>query len=273
MGAQTTPPPGISYRLGEAGAFVDSGCLDIDPQREWAADAPMVSCLMVTRDRPNLAARAVECFLAQTYPRRELVIIDTGDGDRLRHAVEAIGLPPCTHRRVSPDGMSLGELRNLAVQSAAGRYVCSWDDDDLSDPDRLTVQMAAIEALGADACFLTREQMWWPARGLLAWSMPRIWESTMVCATSHAPRYASVERGEDTPAAFRLWRSARVVMLDEPRLYTYVVHGSNTCGEKHFAAHFAAATRTWAGAEYLARLAELADRVPVDTPVDPDGGT
>jgi glycosyltransferase involved in cell wall biosynthesis len=42
---------------------------------------PLVSCLMVTRDRPHLAERAVHCFARQTWQCRELVIIDDGDVD------------------------------------------------------------------------------------------------------------------------------------------------------------------------------------------------
>ena len=257
-------PDGIGYRLGDTGELIDSGRLRIDPRRGWDDTAPLVSCLMVTRDRPQLAARAIECFLAQSYPRRELVIIDSGERDHLRHGVEAIGLPPLTLRRVPPDALSLGELRNLAVRCASGQYVCAWDDDDLSDPDRLSVQMAAIDALNADACFLTREQLWWPERRVLAVSTARMWENTMVCARSRAPSYPALRRGEDTAAAFRLWRTARVVMLDEPRLYTYVFHGSNTCSQSHFAGHLTAASHTSTGASYEYRLAELAARVPID---------
>jgi hypothetical protein len=57
------------------------------------------------------------------------------------------------------------------------------------------------------------------------------------------------------------------VMLDEPRLYTYVFHGTNTTGESHFAAHCAAATEEWTGAAYADRLAMLGGRVPIDSEV------
>ncbi|MGH3524969.1 MAG: glycosyltransferase family A protein, partial [Mycobacterium sp.] len=204
----------------------------------------------MTRDRPKLAARAVECFLAQSYPNRELVIIDDGDSDELRRGIEAIGYPPIKLHSASDERRTLGELRNLAVEESAGRYVCQWDDDDLSDPDRLTVQMSAIISLTVDACFLTREQLWWPARRILAVSTPRMWENTMVCAKEKVPRYRPLRRGEDTVVAYHLWRCARAVMLDEPRLYTYVFHGSNTFGESHFEQHFAAATQQWTGDAY-----------------------
>jgi glycosyltransferase involved in cell wall biosynthesis len=209
--ALTTAP----FALSDTGRNVTSGRIEIDAQRRWeGSDVPLVSCVMVTRDRPRLAARAVECFLAQSYPNRELVIIDGGESDDLQQGVEAICYPAIKLHRERPAGRSMGELRDLAVEKSSGQYVCVWDDDDLYDPDRLSIQMSAITRLGADACFLARLQLWWPARCMLAVSIRRMWEGTMVCAKEKMPSYPPLPRGEDTPIAYRLWRSQRVVMLD-----------------------------------------------------------
>jgi glycosyltransferase involved in cell wall biosynthesis len=159
----------------------------------------------------------------------------------------------------------LGELRNEAVDRATGPYVCQWDDDDLYDPERVETQMAAILALGADACFLARERLWWPARRKLAISCARVWEGSMVCAKDRLPRYPALRRGEDTPVAEGVVRGCRVVSVDAPELYTYVCHGSNTFDESHFAEHFDVATEIWAepGA-YVERLQAMATRLPIE---------
>jgi hypothetical protein len=261
----TPASPTMSFTLSDTGRNVTSGQLEIDAQRRWdGSDVPLVSCLMVTRDRPRLAARAIECFLAQSYPNRELVVIDGSESEDLQQGIEAICYPPIKPHRERQAGRSMGELRDLAVDKSSGQYVCVWDDDDLYDPDRLSIQMSAITTLGADACFLSRLQLWWPARSFLAFSIRRMWEGTMICARDKMPLYPPLRRGEDTPVAYRLWRSQRVVMLDEPRLYTYVFHGANTTGESHFAAHCGAATQQWTGDAYADRLASLGTRVPID---------
>lgn len=159
----------------------------------------------------------------------------------------------------------MGELRNEAVDRATGPYVCQWDDDDLYDPERVETQMAAILALGAEACFLARERLWWPARRKLAVSCARVWEGSMVCAKDRLPRYPAQRRGEDTPVAEGVVRSCRVVSMDAPELYTYVCHGNNTFNESHFAEHFAVATEIWAepGA-YAERLLAMATRLPIE---------
>ena len=254
------------FNLSDAGRNVAAGQIEIDPGRRWDSDGvPLVPCLMVTRDRPRLAARAVECFLAQSYPNRELVVIDGGESDQLQQGIEAISYPPIKPHRERQAGRSMGELRNLAVEKASGRYLCIWDDDDLYDPDRLSVQMSAITALGADACFLARLQLWWPARRVFGVSTRRMWEGTLICARDKFPSYRALHRGEDVAVGYQLWRSRRVVMLDEPRLYTYVFHGANTIGEAQFLQHCGAATKQFTDDDYDRHLALLRTRVPTDT--------
>src|ERR1700761_6074911 len=40
---------------------------------------PLVSCLMVTRGDVGLIRYALACYAAQTWPRRELVVVTDGD--------------------------------------------------------------------------------------------------------------------------------------------------------------------------------------------------
>ncbi|MGC5007177.1 glycosyltransferase [Streptomyces sp. DT203] len=247
---------------------VADGLISLDAQRRrWAvgAPAPTVSCLMVTKDRSATARRAIRCFLTQTYPNLELVVVEDGTDDALAQHIRDLGDPRIRHHRLPPEGRTLGELRNEAVDRATGPYVCQWDDDDLYDPERVETQMAAILALGAEACFLARERLWWPARRKLAVSCARVWEGSMVCAKDRLPRYPAQRRGEDTPVAEGVVRTCRVVSIDAPELYTYVCHGNNTFNESHFAEHFAVATEIWAEpGVYAERLLAMATRLPIE---------
>ncbi|GLY66495.1 glycosyltransferase [Amycolatopsis taiwanensis] len=242
------------------------GAFDLDDQRHrWArgAPAPSVSCLMVTKDRPSLAQRAIRCFLAQTYPSKELVVVDDGPSDALEQFVRDLGDERIRFHRLPPAGQPLGALRNIAVDRARGTYVCQWDDDDLYDPERIEVQMAAILALGAQACFLARQQLWRPARGELAISHVRVWEGTMLCAKGALPRYPPQRRGEDTPVAAGIISSGRVVCVDTPELCTYVCHENNTFEPSHFERIFDVAPKVWRGSDYAERLLAMAARLPL----------
>jgi len=225
---------------------------------------PLISCLMVTRDRADLARFAIAAFLRQTYPQRELVIIDDGPNDALARYVEALARPEIHMLRLPDEGAPLGELRNRAVDQARGVYVAQWDDDDLSDPQRLECQYHVLRQTGAKACLLSRWMMWWPERQRLAISPARPWEGSLLCEKAAMPRYPTIRRGEDTPVVEHLLRTARVAMIDLPRLYTYVVHGANTFDTGHFEAHWQRATARFSGSRYQAVLGEMSKRLPTE---------
>lgn len=98
----------------------------------------LVSCLCMTHGRmgvpgqQELLEEAVESFLRQTYPHRELLILNDQPTQQLVcHApgVQVINLP----RRCA----SLGEKMNILLGLAQGELVAIWDDDDISLPERL----------------------------------------------------------------------------------------------------------------------------------------
>ncbi|MFM8322927.1 MAG: glycosyltransferase [Chloroflexota bacterium] len=225
---------------------------------------PLISCMMVTRGRPGLAQRAAACFLQQTYPNRELVIIDDDPDPQLGEWAAALGDARVRHIRLPDEGLTLGELRNRAVEQAHGAFLAQWDDDDLSDPQRLELQMAALHALGADACLLQRHQMWWPEAQRLAFSPPRYWESSFICRRDLLPAYPAQRKGEDTLAIQLLLRKGRVALLDLPRLYTYVFHGCNTFEAGHWEEHWQQATARFEGPAYRRALARRERRLGID---------
>lgn len=237
-----------------------------------AEGLPLISCLMVTRGRAARLEVAIGCFARQTYPNRELVIVCDSPAlpqdDPLERAIRAAGCPNIRLVRVDAagrqGGATLGELRNIAVDHAAGRYVCQWDDDDLYDPCRLEMQQRVLAAAGAQACLLGRWMIWWPGEDRLAVSGERDWEGSLLCETAVMPRYPALRRGEDTPVVAQLRRSARVVRMDLPRLYTYVVHGGNTFGTPHFEVHWQTAAVRFDGDRCRAVLEEMGKRLPVE---------
>ena len=237
-----------------------------------AEGLPLISCLMVTRGRRALLEFAIDGFARQTYPNRELVIVCDSPAlpqdDPLERAIRAAHCPNIRLIRVNAagreGGATLGELRNIAVDHAAGRYVCQWDDDDLYDPCRLQMQQRVLAAAGAQACLLGRWMIWWPAEDRLAVSCERDWEGSLLCEKAVMPRYPALRRGEDTPVVEQLRRSARVVRMDLPRLYTYVVHGANTFGAAHFEVHWQIATARFEGDRCRAMLEEMGKRLPVE---------
>lgn len=107
--------------------------------------SPLVSCICLTYNRApdhlDLLDEAVESFLRQDYPNKELIVLNDTPGQLLEcdaPGVIVINLP----QRLP----SLGEKFNEAITYANGAMIAPWDDDDISLPWRLS---RSVELLGA----------------------------------------------------------------------------------------------------------------------------
>jgi O-antigen biosynthesis protein len=100
----------------------------------------MVTCIMPTRNRRKYIPGAIDCWQAQTYDRRELIVLDNGD-DQVSDLMP--NDPRIRYMRLAAK-QTLGQLRNFACQLGAGEFIAHWDDDDWYHPKRLEEQLAAI---------------------------------------------------------------------------------------------------------------------------------
>jgi glycosyltransferase involved in cell wall biosynthesis len=224
---------------------------------------PLISCIMASRGAPFPALQAVECFRRQSYPARELVIVTACADGLLADRIAALGDPSI--RLIQAESpANVGALRNEGIAASGGDLLCVWDDDDLSHPDRLSIQYRSMRDAEARGCFLVRVLLWWPSRRRLAVSVPRIWENTMLVERDGCPLYPGDQpRGEDTVVAEALRRSHRLVLRDVPEAYCYIAHGQNLCNTDHFEMLFRGASRSFTGAPY----AELVAGLSVDLPM------
>jgi len=122
------------------GKSIDVGAPAPLPIRPADSDRPLVSCIMPTANRRRFVEKAIRYFERQTYPNRELIIVDDGGspvGD-LAHGNERI-------RYIRLDRpATVGAKRNLACEQARGAIIAHWDDDDWYAPHRLDYQVEAI---------------------------------------------------------------------------------------------------------------------------------
>jgi glycosyltransferase involved in cell wall biosynthesis/predicted O-methyltransferase YrrM len=110
------------------------------PLSEPPSAQPLVSCVMPTFNRPDFVPQAIRCFLRQTYPNKELIVVDDGDERAAAH----VPMDPSV-RYVSVDRrMPLGAKRNLGVDVSAGDVIAHWDDDDWYAPEYLSRVVARL---------------------------------------------------------------------------------------------------------------------------------
>jgi glycosyltransferase involved in cell wall biosynthesis len=201
---------------------------------------PLVSCLMVTRNRARLARRSLACLLTQTWPNKELVVVDDGDqdyGEILAPLADRI--PVHYHRVDNREGISLGGLRNIALDRANGDFCVQWDDDEWFHPQRIEAQMQAVRARGLDAVVLhwtlvhvdSPRMTAHPFRACLGRGTPGT-----VLHRRTALRYPDLPRGEDSEFWRRLSRNLRVGTLTDPHGHLFIrcFHGDNTWSLRHF---------------------------------------
>lgn len=105
---------------------------------------PLVSAIMPVRGRREWAKKAMECFQAQTYQNKELVIL--GDADA--PTFDQIRLPSNVNHIVALERWQIGRKRNELCRDAKGEIICHWDSDDWSHPERIEAQVKLLHESG-----------------------------------------------------------------------------------------------------------------------------
>jgi glycosyltransferase involved in cell wall biosynthesis len=102
---------------------------------------PVITVGVTCYNAEDTIAGAVVSALAQTWPKREIVVVDDGSTDRSLKLLEELER---THDelRVVRHGSNRGvaAARNTVLAHAKGTFVAFFDDDDESVPDRLQQQ-------------------------------------------------------------------------------------------------------------------------------------
>lgn len=221
-----------------------------------AEPLPLISCLMVTANgRMDYFRRSVRCFLDQTYPNKELVIVNEGTREyqeEIEAHVSEINQLEMIRTEFLHDAYTLGGLRNISIGLARGELFVQWDDDDFNAPNRLTTQYAFLARHPEiQVCylsdqlhyyFLTNELYWENWRNYLSGGKLRhmlIPGTIMAYKKGLAARYPSGGKnsrtGEDTVFSNQLLRlGVKVSVLSGyGYLQVYSFHGKNVFDVEH----------------------------------------
>jgi glycosyltransferase involved in cell wall biosynthesis len=102
-------------------------------------EQPLVSVVLITRDRPAKLEGALASLRDQSYPALELVVVD-GSQESVEPLVRRhAGDLPVTYCR--DDGTGAGAARNVGMRAATGTYVAFLDDDDRWLPRKVERQV------------------------------------------------------------------------------------------------------------------------------------
>jgi hypothetical protein len=105
---------------------------------------PLVSVLLPVYNCERYIADAISSILSQTFEDYEFIVIDDGSTDRSFEIVNAFNDPRLNITRQENRG--LAATLNRGISFARGRFIARQDQDDLSHPDRLALQVAYMES-------------------------------------------------------------------------------------------------------------------------------
>jgi glycosyltransferase involved in cell wall biosynthesis len=111
------------------------------------AEAPLVSVIVPTRDRPALLAEALASLRAQSVTDFECIVVDDAGS-------EPAALPEDARFRLVRRGEAGGpaQARNTGIEHARGRCVAFLDDDDVYLPERLALGLEALQRAPVGVC-------------------------------------------------------------------------------------------------------------------------
>jgi len=109
---------------------------------------PLVSIIIPCHNAERWLAATLESALAQTWPDREIILVDDGSTDgslALARTFESRGV-----KVVAQANAGAAAARNTGLQLARGDYLQFLDADDLLAPDKLGPQVRLLQARGND---------------------------------------------------------------------------------------------------------------------------
>ena len=106
-------------------------------------DLPLVSILIPAYNAEQWIASTIRSALAQTWPNKEVIVVDDGSKDRtadIAHTFEAHGVQVFVQRN-----QGASAARNHAFSLSKGAYIQWLDADDLLAPDKIEKQMRLVK--------------------------------------------------------------------------------------------------------------------------------
>jgi len=169
---------------------------------------PSVSVVITTYNQAQYIAETVLSALNQTYRPQEVIVVDDGSTDEI-----GARLAPLRDRvvLVRQDNQGVAASRNTGVRCATGELIAFLDGDDLWEPDKLAVQVAAYQAyprsglIAVDACMFSGTEV---LKSSLPWGTT-LWAGEGAVSTGRS--YEDLLRGPLIATTSQVMIPARVL--------------------------------------------------------------
>lgn len=115
--------------------------------------APLVSVIMPSFNHRQYVEKAIGSVLAQTHTAVELIVVDDGSSDGSVDLLQALS---ARHgfKLICQENAGVCKTLNRGVREAEGEFISLLASDDFWHPDKLRLQLGALEASpGSRFCF------------------------------------------------------------------------------------------------------------------------
>lgn len=200
---------------------------------------PLVSCLCVSNNRAGYLKKAISYFISQTYANKELIIVSAKHNREYEKILANYATEPIAYygSQDSTQELTLGELRNLAIERSKGEYFCIWDDDDWFHYRRIEIQMREVFKYKKEGSILPFCMMFDSVNQNAYLSNLILPPGSILCKKSSITKdllYPALNKAEDSYFLNNLFTKNILYPLINPVLYIYIYHGENTSGLAHF---------------------------------------
>jgi len=114
---------------------------------------PLVSILIPAFNAERWIAHAIRSALAQTWSRKEIIVVDDGSTDGTLSVAQEFASNEVAIVSQSNEGASAA--RNKAFSLCKGSFIQWLDADDLLAPDKIALQLEALDRYGAGKTLLS----------------------------------------------------------------------------------------------------------------------
>lgn len=163
---------------------------------------PLVSILIPAYNAERWIGDTLRSVLAQTWPRKEIIVVDDGSKDGTLAAARKISSPEL--KVVAQKNSGASAARNHAFSLCQGEYIQWLDADDLLDPEKISRQMEVMEKTGDKKILLSSE---WGRfhfrRSKTRWCRSDLW------ADLTPLEWLLLKMGRDLHMANQSWLSSR----------------------------------------------------------------
>jgi glycosyltransferase involved in cell wall biosynthesis len=125
---------------------------EVQIEKYSQVEAPIVSVIVPTFNRPELLQRALASIHAQTISSYEVIVVDDAGSVSAKEVCDKDNSGKVSYIRHA-ENKGLAASRNTGIRSAKGKYIAYLDDDDVYLPAHLELALKTLEAQKAEVVF------------------------------------------------------------------------------------------------------------------------